>query len=243
MLAATGISQPTPKCGTQIGVFNELALQRFDLILAEAARNGIYVIFPMVDGDAYLGGPEWYYEQATPSPSCTYPQQYHMLPGSSPAVMLSQHVASTFRATSCFLEKLSGEVACTRMRLTFEASAMPLADGKCHFRGGKSVRAALCWCECVAALVAGRRAPAGRRHLGELLHQRAVHLCVLPQSPVPCAGSARSSLSTVCDLCTRIMPCNIDFDCSSFAIHNQSGTHHWSVHNAGLMSASACAVM
>ena len=48
-------------------MFNELALQRFDLILAEAARNGIYVIFPMVDGDAYLGGPEWYYEQATPA--------------------------------------------------------------------------------------------------------------------------------------------------------------------------------
>ena len=67
MLAATGSPQPTAKCGTQIGVFNELALQRFDLILAEAARNGIYVIFPMVDGDAYLGGPEWYYEQATPA--------------------------------------------------------------------------------------------------------------------------------------------------------------------------------
>lgn len=63
MLAASGA--PQPKCGSQVGVFNEAALQRFDLILAEAARNGIYVIFPMVDGDAYLGGPEWYYEQAT----------------------------------------------------------------------------------------------------------------------------------------------------------------------------------
>ena len=48
-----------------------------------------------------------------------------------------------------------------------------------------SVRAALCECKCVAALVAGRGAPAGGRHLGELLHQRAVHLRVLPQSLVP----------------------------------------------------------
>ena len=64
MLAASGKPQLRAKCGAQIGVFNEAALQRFDLILAEAARNGIYVIFPMVNGDAYLGGPEWYYEQA-----------------------------------------------------------------------------------------------------------------------------------------------------------------------------------
>lgn len=62
----------------QVGVFNEAALQRFDLILAEAARNGIYVIFPLVDGDAYLGGPQWYYEQATPA--VTFQPQQHLMP-------------------------------------------------------------------------------------------------------------------------------------------------------------------
>ena len=48
----------------QVGVFNEAALQRFDLVLSEAAKNGIKVIFPMVDGDNYLGGPQWYFDQA-----------------------------------------------------------------------------------------------------------------------------------------------------------------------------------
>ena len=45
-------------------MFNEAALQRFDLVLSEAAKNGIKVIFPMVDGDNYLGGPQWYFDQA-----------------------------------------------------------------------------------------------------------------------------------------------------------------------------------
>ena len=48
----------------QVGVFNEAALQRFDLVLSEAAKNDIKVIFPMVDGDNYLGGPQWYFDQA-----------------------------------------------------------------------------------------------------------------------------------------------------------------------------------
>ena len=48
----------------QVGVFNEAALQRFDLVLSEAAKNSIKVIFPLVDGDNYLGGPQWYFDQA-----------------------------------------------------------------------------------------------------------------------------------------------------------------------------------
>ena len=47
-----------------MGVFNEAALQRFDLVLSEAAKNGIKVIFPLVNGNNYLGGPQWYYDEA-----------------------------------------------------------------------------------------------------------------------------------------------------------------------------------
>ena len=47
-----------------MGVFNEAALQRFDLVLSEAAKNGIKVIFPLVNGNNFLGGPQWYFDQA-----------------------------------------------------------------------------------------------------------------------------------------------------------------------------------
>ena len=48
----------------QVGTYNEAALQRFDLVLSEAAKNGIKVIFPLVNGDNLLGGPQWYFDQA-----------------------------------------------------------------------------------------------------------------------------------------------------------------------------------
>ncbi|KAK9839525.1 hypothetical protein WJX81_007392 [Elliptochloris bilobata] len=61
---ADGVTSP-PSDAVQptVGVFNELALKRFDLVLSEAAKNGIKVIFSLVNGDAYLGGPQWYYNQ------------------------------------------------------------------------------------------------------------------------------------------------------------------------------------
>ncbi|KAK9839413.1 hypothetical protein WJX81_000612 [Elliptochloris bilobata] len=58
---ADGVTTPVSDAiQPTVGVFNELALQRFDLVLAEAARNSIKVIFPLVDGD---GGPQWYFDQ------------------------------------------------------------------------------------------------------------------------------------------------------------------------------------
>ena len=61
-LSANSCEHPARR--PQVGVFNEAALQRFDLVLSEAAKNGIKVIFPLVDGDDFLGGPQWYYDQA-----------------------------------------------------------------------------------------------------------------------------------------------------------------------------------
>ena len=97
--------KPRANCRVQIGVFNELALQRFDLILSEAARNGIYVIFPLVDGDAYLGGPEWYYEQASPAFELRLPL-YLMSSGTSSA-MLSKKFTSTLKQYPPCCKRLS----------------------------------------------------------------------------------------------------------------------------------------
>ena len=47
----------------QIGVYNELSLQRLDLILAEAGKNGVRIIFPFVNYWSDLGGMQWYVDQ------------------------------------------------------------------------------------------------------------------------------------------------------------------------------------
>ena len=47
----------------QLGVYSELALQRLDLILAEAGKNGIRIIFPFVNYWPDLGGMQWYVDQ------------------------------------------------------------------------------------------------------------------------------------------------------------------------------------
>ena len=58
------LQSPIIAVQVQVGVYNEAALQRFDLVLSEAAKNGIKVIFPLVNGDNFLGGPQWYFDQA-----------------------------------------------------------------------------------------------------------------------------------------------------------------------------------
>jgi mannan endo-1,4-beta-mannosidase len=47
----------------QIGVFNEDSFKRLDLILAEAAKNNVYIIFPFVNFWPDLGGMQWYVDQ------------------------------------------------------------------------------------------------------------------------------------------------------------------------------------
>ena len=47
----------------QLGVYNEVSLQRLDLILAEAGKNGVRVIFPFVNYWPDLGGMQWYVDQ------------------------------------------------------------------------------------------------------------------------------------------------------------------------------------
>jgi len=44
-------------------VYNEASLQRLDLILAEAGKNGVRVIFPFVNYWPDLGGMQWYVDQ------------------------------------------------------------------------------------------------------------------------------------------------------------------------------------
>ena len=51
----------------QVGVFDELSLQRMDLILAEASKNGIYLILPLVNRWGDLGGMQWYVDQVRPA--------------------------------------------------------------------------------------------------------------------------------------------------------------------------------
>ena len=47
----------------QLGVFNELGFQRLDLIMSEAAKNDIHIIFPFVNYWPDLGGMQWYVDQ------------------------------------------------------------------------------------------------------------------------------------------------------------------------------------
>jgi mannan endo-1,4-beta-mannosidase len=47
----------------QIGTYNEQSLQRLDLILSEASKNGIYLILPFVNYWSDLGGMQWYVDQ------------------------------------------------------------------------------------------------------------------------------------------------------------------------------------
>jgi len=54
------------RAAAQIGAYDELSLQRFDLVLAEAANNNIKVIFPFVNFWPDLGGMQWYVDQARP---------------------------------------------------------------------------------------------------------------------------------------------------------------------------------
>ena len=47
----------------QLGVYDEAGLQRLDLILAEAAKNNVRVIFPLVNVWPDLGGMQWWVDQ------------------------------------------------------------------------------------------------------------------------------------------------------------------------------------
>ena len=53
----------------QLGVYNEDSLQRLDLILAEAGKNGIRIIFPFVNFWDDLGGMQWYVDQVRMLPA------------------------------------------------------------------------------------------------------------------------------------------------------------------------------
>ena len=54
-------SVPTPQpIQPQVGTFDETALQRLDLVIAEAAKNGMRVIMPLVNYEPALGGMQWY---------------------------------------------------------------------------------------------------------------------------------------------------------------------------------------
>ena len=53
---------------SQVGTYDELSLQRFDLVLSEAGKNGIKVIFPFVNYWPDLGGMQWYVDQVRCSP-------------------------------------------------------------------------------------------------------------------------------------------------------------------------------
>jgi endo-1,4-beta-mannosidase len=44
-------------------VYDELSLQRLDLVLSEAAKNGVYIILPLVNYWSDLGGMQWYVDQ------------------------------------------------------------------------------------------------------------------------------------------------------------------------------------
>ena len=48
---------------SQVGTYDELSLQRFDLVLSEAGKNGIKVIYPFVNYWPDLGGMQWYVDQ------------------------------------------------------------------------------------------------------------------------------------------------------------------------------------
>ncbi|CAL8463194.1 g2728 [Coccomyxa elongata] len=46
-----------------VGVYNELSLQRLDLVLSEASTNGVRIILPFVNFWADMGGMQWYVDQ------------------------------------------------------------------------------------------------------------------------------------------------------------------------------------
>lgn len=50
----------------QIGVYNEQSLERLDLVLLEAGKSGIRIIFPFVNFWPDLGGMQWYVDQVRP---------------------------------------------------------------------------------------------------------------------------------------------------------------------------------
>ena len=50
----------------QIGVYNEQSLERLDLVLSEAGKSGIRIIFPFVNFWPDLGGMQWYVDQVCP---------------------------------------------------------------------------------------------------------------------------------------------------------------------------------
>ena len=50
----------------QIGVYNEQSLERLDLVLSEAGKSGIRIIFPFVNFWLDLGGMQWYVDQVRP---------------------------------------------------------------------------------------------------------------------------------------------------------------------------------
>ncbi len=54
-------SVPTPQpIQPEVGTFDETALQRLDLVIAQAAKNGMRVIMPLVNYEPALGGMQWY---------------------------------------------------------------------------------------------------------------------------------------------------------------------------------------
>ena len=56
-------------CCVQLGMYNEESLQRLDLILAEAGKNGVRIIFPFVNYWDDLGGMQWYVDQVSMLPA------------------------------------------------------------------------------------------------------------------------------------------------------------------------------
>ena len=64
-------------CALQVGVYNEKALQRLDLIVAEAGSNGVRVMFPFVNFRNDMGGMQWYVDQVCPR---ALPASSHAVP-------------------------------------------------------------------------------------------------------------------------------------------------------------------
>ena len=64
----------------QVGVYNERSLQRLDLILAEAGKNGVRVIFPFVNYWPDLGGMQWYVDQVHAAPRFASWHERHCMP-------------------------------------------------------------------------------------------------------------------------------------------------------------------
>ncbi len=82
-------------CWVQLGVYSEVALQRLDLILAEAGRNGVRIIFPFVNFWPDLGGMQWYVDQVR--------LLLHLLYGYANHI---QSVLSPYSLTGCEISSL-----------------------------------------------------------------------------------------------------------------------------------------